>query len=130
MRIRQMLQGRPFGHPIHPLIIHFPIGAFVLSFLLDLVAATGLTDWAADASFKLIGIGLIFGALAAIFGLADFLSLRRDSDARWIATQHAMLNAVVLFLYAAGLLVRYVENHQLTFVSFFFSAIAFGTLMY
>ena len=34
--LKSFLQGKPIRHPLHPVLIHFPIGLFVLSLLLDL----------------------------------------------------------------------------------------------
>lgn len=130
MKIRHLLQGRLFGHPIHPLLIHFPIAAFVMSMLLDFADMAGAGTWAGSASFMLIKIGLITGALAAAFGLADFQSIRRDSEAKRIAAQHAILNALALGIYGASFLVRYVEGPSVNIVSFVFSGVAFLTLMY
>ena len=33
--LKQLLQGRPFGHPLHPILVHLPIGLFFLSFAID-----------------------------------------------------------------------------------------------
>ncbi|MGI8906643.1 MAG: DUF2231 domain-containing protein [Candidatus Sumerlaeaceae bacterium] len=130
MNLRHLMQGRGVGHPIHPLLIHFPIAAFLLSFLCDLVAMVhdpgGI---AARLSFGLLIIGLITGALAALFGLADFTSIRRDSEVKRLATQHAMLNTVVLGIYAGSVLIRYNEE-GISIISFLFSCIAITTLMY
>ena len=37
--MKDLLQGKPFGHPLHPILVHFPVGLFVLSLLLDLAAS-------------------------------------------------------------------------------------------
>ena len=34
--LKAFLQGKPFGHPLHPALVHFPIGLFVLSLILDI----------------------------------------------------------------------------------------------
>ena len=50
------------GHPIHPMLIPFPIACFVLTLLSDIALwRTGHDFWAA-ASLWLLGIGLIFAA--------------------------------------------------------------------
>jgi len=36
--LKDLLEGKPLRHPIHPMLVHFPIGFLVLSFLLDLVS--------------------------------------------------------------------------------------------
>jgi len=88
------------GHPIHPMLIPFPIACFVLAFLSDLAFWRTSTDFWANASLWLLGIGLIMAALAAAMGLTDALGdvrIRNLTDA-WL---HAGGNivAVVIELY-------------------------------
>src|SRR5437870_6307434 len=40
--LKDLLEGKPLRHPIHPMLVHFPIGFLVLSFLLYLVSFTFL----------------------------------------------------------------------------------------
>jgi uncharacterized membrane protein len=88
------------GHPVHPMLIPFPIACFVLTLLSDLAFWKTSNDFWADASLWLLGIGLIMAALAAVMGLIDVLGdvqIRNLSDA-WL---HAGGNvaAVVIELY-------------------------------
>jgi uncharacterized membrane protein len=88
------------GHPIHPMLIPFPIACFVLAFLSDLAFWKTSNDFWANASLWLLGIGLIMAALAAVMGLTDVLGdVRiRNLSAAWL---HAGGNvvAVVIQLY-------------------------------
>lgn len=88
------------GHPIHPMLIPFPIACFVLTFVSDLASWKTSTEFWASASLWLLGVGLIMAALAAVAGLIDVLGddqIRNLSDA-WL---HAGGNviAVVIELY-------------------------------
>lgn len=84
-------------HPIHPMLVPFPI-AFLVGALGSDLAFSGTADpfWA-RASLWLVGAGLVMGALAAIFGLIDFLTIRRvrSYKAAWI---HFLGNAIALLL--------------------------------
>ena len=88
------------GHPIHPMLIPFPIAFFIAAFLCDLVFwRTTNASWA-DATVWLLGAGLIMAALAAVTGLTDVLGdpqIRTMNTAWW----HAGLNvlAVLIELY-------------------------------
>lgn len=85
------------GHPIHPMLIPFPIACFVLAFLSDLAFWNSSNDFWADASLWLLGIGLIMAALAAVMGLIDVLGddqIRNLSDA-WL---HAGGNVAVVVI--------------------------------
>lgn len=85
------------GHPIHPMLIPFPIVLFVATFVCDLVFwQTGDSGWAIAAMW-LLGAGLVTAALAATAGLVDFLGdtrIRQLNDA-W---QHAIGNVIAVLL--------------------------------
>ncbi len=61
------------GHPIHPMLIPFPIACFVLAFFSDLAFWKSTNDFWANASLWLLGFGLIMAALAALMGLVDVI---------------------------------------------------------
>jgi uncharacterized membrane protein len=66
-----------FGHPIHPILVPFPIAFLVGAAFTDVASlVTGDTFWS-RASFWLLGVGFLSGALAAIPGLVDFLTIER-----------------------------------------------------
>src|SRR5689334_18350908 len=61
------------GHPIHPMLIPFPIAFFVATLACDIVFwSTGSTAWF-EPTLWLLGAGLVTAALAAIAGLTDVL---------------------------------------------------------
>ncbi len=63
-------------HPIHPMLVPFPIACFVGALVTDIAYwATAEMQWA-NFSAWLLFAGLIMGCLAAIAGLIDFLSSR------------------------------------------------------
>jgi uncharacterized membrane protein len=85
------------GHPIHPMLVSFPIAFLVGAFASDLnFWCTGDAFWA-RASLWLAGAGLVTGLAAAVTGLIDFLSISRarEGQAGWI---HLIGNAAVLLL--------------------------------
>jgi uncharacterized membrane protein len=85
------------GHPIHPMLIPFPVALFVSGFVCDLVVwRTGSEGWAA-ASTWLIGGGLVMAALAAVAGLTDFLGDRRVRELG-DAWQHMLGNVAVVLI--------------------------------
>ena len=104
---KALLQGKPFGHPLHPALVHFPIGLFVLSLALDIASYLELTtNDLSGASRYTIGIGLIMGLLAAAAGLADRSDIRRDHPARKTANVHLLLNLTALGLFAINFFLR------------------------
>jgi uncharacterized membrane protein len=85
------------GHPIHPMLIPFPIACFVLTFVSDLAFWRTSTEFWASASLWLLGIGLIMAALAAVAGLID---LTGDEQIRNLsgAWQHAGGNVIAVLI--------------------------------
>lgn len=90
------------GHPIHPMLIPFPIAFFVGTLAADIVySRTGDAFWA-TAGRWLLAAGLVMAALAALAGLTDFLGDRRIRALRasWL---HMIGNVIVVLIEAVNL---------------------------
>jgi uncharacterized membrane protein len=85
------------GHPIHPMLIPFPIAFFVGTFACDVAYwITGNANWAMVTPW-LLGAGIIMAALAALAGLTDVIGeprIRSLGDAWW----HAGGNVIVVLI--------------------------------
>ena len=83
------------GHPVHPMLVPFPIAFLVGALAADLAYVTSGDPFWARAAAWLIGAGFVMGVAAAVFGLVDFLFIRpvRALRAAWV---HFAGNAVVL----------------------------------
>jgi uncharacterized membrane protein len=95
-----------FGHPIHPMLIPFPIAFLIGALAADLAWWGTRAPFWAEAAFWLIAAGLVMGALAALAGLTDFIArpqVRRHS----VAALHFAGNAIVLVLAAINLALRW-----------------------
>jgi len=88
---------RIFRHPIHPMIVPIPIGCFIGTFLTDLTYWRSAEMMWANLSAWLVTAGVIFGYLAAAFGLIDCLNSRsiRILPPAW---PHATGNVLLLIL--------------------------------
>jgi len=99
------------GHPIHPMLIPFPITFFVSTFVADLVFwQTGSAAWATAGTWML-GAGLVMAALAALAGLTDVLGdarIRNLSDA-WL---HAGGNVIAVLIELYNWYMRYQHGAQ------------------
>ena len=86
------------GHPIHPMLIPFPVAFLVATLVSDLIfLRTGNPGWA-TASLWLLGAALVMAALAAAAGLIDFLGDERirGLSAAW----HHMIGNVIAVVLA------------------------------
>jgi uncharacterized membrane protein len=93
------------GHPIHPMLVPFPIVCFIGALATDIAYAMTAEMMWADFSSWLLVVGVILGVLAAIAGLIDFLSNRliRELGPAW---PHMLGNVLVLVLSVINLLVH------------------------
>jgi uncharacterized membrane protein len=72
-------RAKVLGHPIHQMLIVFPLGLLATSFIFDVVhLVTGNGHWA-DIAFWMIASGIIGGLVAAIFGLVDYPAPSRSA---------------------------------------------------
>ncbi|HET9682372.1 MAG TPA: Rieske 2Fe-2S domain-containing protein [Candidatus Limnocylindrales bacterium] len=88
--IRDLVNGRWLGHPIHAVLTDVPIGILFLVIVLDVVGQPAAAGWA-------LGIGVLSMAGAAVAGFADYADT--DGTARERATLHSSLMVVALVLY-------------------------------
>jgi uncharacterized membrane protein len=89
--------ARIAGHPIHPMLVPFPIAFFTLALVMDIAywQSSNLT-WKHFAEWLLLA-GLVMGGLAAVAGAVDLLG-SRDVRSRGPVWPHAIGNAVVMLL--------------------------------
>ncbi len=96
-----------YGHPLHPVLVTVPIGAWVASFVFDLASHT--TDEAgtlADGSTWLIGMGVLGSLAAAMIGLLDLAAVPTGTRAFRTGMLHAALNTTAVISYAGSFLIR------------------------
>jgi uncharacterized membrane protein len=89
--------ARIAGHPIHPMLIPFPIAFFVGTLVTDIVySQKGEVFWAMMGQWLLVA-GLVMAALAALAGVTDFLGDRRirQLNAAW---HHMIGNVTVVVI--------------------------------
>lgn len=89
--------ARIAGHPIHPMLVPFPIACFAGTLLTDITYWRTADIMWSNFSAWLLTIGLIMGGLAALAGLIDFLG-SRSVRAQAPAWPHMLGNILVLGL--------------------------------
>ena len=100
------------GHPIHTMLIPFPIGLWVFSFVADLIYMwRGNPAWEQVAFYTLAG-GCLGAALAAVFGLIDLLGVKDNRIFR-TGLMHAGCNVVSLLIFAASWYLRTTSGSQM-----------------
>lgn len=89
-------------HPIHPMLVPFPIGLWIFSFLCDLafVLGAGASHWATLSYYSMIA-GVLGALVAAIPGVIDMISLK--GAPKKIALAHMAINVTLVVLYAVNI---------------------------
>lgn len=93
-------------HPIHPMVIPFPIALWIFSFICDVAYALhwGGALWKDMAFFSMAG-GLIGALVAAVPGYLDYRSLA-SADVQRIGRWHMAINLSIVVLFAINLWLR------------------------
>jgi uncharacterized membrane protein len=99
------------GHPIHPMLIVFPIAFLLATLVCDLVyLSNGRSDWA-DAAIWMVGAGVITALVAALAGFTDFLG---DERVRYLpdAWRHMVGNLIAVALAAISWILRATQGAE------------------
>ncbi|OBK71131.1 DUF2231 domain-containing protein [Mycobacterium sp. 1274761.0] len=100
-------RAKLLGHPIHPMLIPFPVGLLTTAVIFDIVYLfTDRTGFTIAAAYAIAG-GIIGGALAAPFGWIDYFKIPADTRAKRIGLIHGLANIVVVVLFAVSWLLRW-----------------------
>ena len=94
-------------HPIHPILVAFPIGLWVFSVVADLIyqLGWGRATWS-DVAFYSIGGGIVGALLAAVPGFIDFLSIT-DKRVRAIGIYHMVANLLAVAIFGVSFWLRW-----------------------
>lgn len=93
------------GHPLHHMLIVFPVAFLIGAFATDLTLTfTGNRFWA-EASYWLLIAGIVTALVAAVPGLIDFVTIDRVRSL-WISWTHMVVNLVVVGLALVNVGVR------------------------
>lgn len=94
------------GHPLHALLTDLPIGMLSGGMACDLIGVfTRRRDWRFAARTMHTG-AFLSGCAAAVVGLWDYQAVPHEHPARRVGALHGLLNAFLLALLLASLLLR------------------------
>jgi uncharacterized membrane protein len=115
------------GHPLHPMLVQFPIVCFILTLIFDIFYARGDTGVAPYGNWVL-GIGLAMAALAAVAGLTDFLGDKRIQGAD--AVKHMLANVTAVVLEVINLVLRLKNPDSIASTGVYISGVVVLILIY
>lgn len=117
-------RAKILGHPIHQMLIVFPLGLLATSFFFDLARIFLHNDQFGVVSQWMIFAGVIGGLVAAVFGLIDWLAIPNGTRAKNIGMLHGFGNVIVTGLFAASWFLRRPNPAEPPLVTVVLSAVA------
>lgn len=103
----------PYGHPVHPLLVALPIGAWVTSLIFDFAShVVPQPGFLALGSQWLIAVGVIGAIVAACAGFLDLMTLTPETPAFRTAVLHMGLVLAATIGYVAGFGWRHISYHH------------------
>ena len=94
------------SHPIHPVLVHFPVACWALATVADGVGLWWSPSWLWQLAFALAVLGCAFGLLAAAAGFWELLKLPAEHPAGGTANAHMGLALATWCLYAGSVFLR------------------------
>jgi len=94
------------GHPLHPILVCFPIAFYIGTLLFDILAKTYSPEFLFTA-YNLEIAALISAGIAAIPGIIDYVfTVPPASTAKKRGAKHALTNVGVIIFFTAALIYR------------------------
>lgn len=119
-------KAKILGHPIHQMLIVFPLGLLATSFFFDIAFLIWHNSQLAVAAFWMIIVGVGTGLLAAVFGLVDWLGIPAGTRAKAIGMWHGGGNVVVVALFFVSWWLRLGDPNAPSTVSIVLGAVGVG----
>jgi len=92
------------GHPVHPMLVHFPVAFWTVAVLAHVVAAAGLEEGALEIAKLANGAGLVMALPAMVAGLLELRTIDERSEAMRVATWHLIVMTGVWLCFLVALL--------------------------
>jgi uncharacterized membrane protein len=93
-------RAKLFGHPVHQMLIVFPLGLLAMAVIFDLLAIGMHYGYWSEIAFWIIASGVVSGLLAAPFGFIDWLAIPSNTRAKRIGAVHGLGNVFIVVLFA------------------------------
>lgn len=99
-------RAKLLGHPIHQMLIVFPLGLLAMAVIFDVLALAFGEGYWSEIAYWMIAAGVVTGLLAAPFGTIDWFAIPSGTRAKRIGAIHGIGNVVVVLFFALSWLMR------------------------
>jgi uncharacterized membrane protein len=94
------------GHPVHLMLVPFPVAFWTGALATDAVGAYSHDPFWFRMSVALLAMGSLGAIVAAVFGYIDYLTIPMSRRAKKIATQHMLTSLAAILVFPAAWLLR------------------------
>lgn len=103
MKLFDFLQGKWLGHPLHPAIVHIPLGLWFLAAIFDVLVMLNIGVAVLTRLAFYCVLGGLLGAFAAVpTGVADWAPIKKEKPAWKLGLYHMLLNLLAIFIWSAN----------------------------
>ena len=129
--LREWVQGKPIGHPSHPMFVHFPVAFYLAVLVFDVMSRLNPDPGLVRAGTYLIVGALISTVILVITGLTDWTGMVPGSSKRRLATQHMVTQLTTTAFFLVALVLRWPERSapQADVVWIVLEAIGYAVIM-
>ena len=99
-------RARFLKHPIHQMLIVFPLGLLATAVMFDVVALVRNNSFFFHMAYWMIAAGILGGLVSAIFGTIDWLAISSGTRAKAVGLWHGGGNLLVVLLFAVSWFLR------------------------
>jgi uncharacterized membrane protein/nitrite reductase/ring-hydroxylating ferredoxin subunit len=105
------------SHPIHPILVSFPIAFLIGTFVFDFIGKFSENKSLWQTGYYLEIAGIVMGLIAAVPGLIDYLfTVPPKSSAKARGLKHALVNVFHLLLFFIAFMIRRNEDANMNLV--------------
>lgn len=99
-------KAKALGHPIHPMLIVFPLGLLATATIFDGIRQATRDEKWAEVGHYMQGAGVVSGLVAAVPGAIDFLAIPNHTRAKRVGLIHGVGNVIATGMFAASWMMR------------------------
>lgn len=124
-RLKDFLNGVWFGHPLHPVLVTIPIGAWTTTLLLDTVWLADQDEGVARSADLTMWLGLVGALGSAVTGATQWIDT--DGSEQRTGMLHALLNTTVTGINLTSAIMRLTGQRRTAIT---LAAIGYGIASY
>jgi uncharacterized membrane protein len=102
---------KAMGHPIHQMLIPFPLGLLGTAVIFDIIYLIWHNPTMVTVSYWMIAAGIVGALAAAPFGFIDWLAIPSNTRAKTVGALHGIGNVIMLLLFVGSWYLRYTSPY-------------------